>query len=103
MSSSVRWFRSDHSAYLTNPASHVDGHTRGGDQVMDTASAIERLANYSKKNSRASRDIFEAGVVIFDDDALLHRLGDDSARLSFPPNGGRLLSAALLPLHCAPS
>jgi len=51
---------------------------------MDTASAIERLANYSKKNSRASRDIFEAGVVIFDDDALLHRLGDDSARLSLP-------------------
>ena len=49
---------------------------------MDTASAIERLANYSKKNTRASREIFEAGVVIFDGDALLRRLGDDSARLS---------------------
>ena len=48
---------------------------------MDTASAIERLANYSKKNSRASREIFEAGVAIFRDDAL-HKLGDDGARLS---------------------
>jgi hypothetical protein len=47
---------------------------------MDTAEAIQRLANYTKKNCRASREIFEAGVVIFRNDAL-HKLGDDSARL----------------------
>jgi len=52
---------------------------------MDTASAIERLAKYSKKNSRNSREIFEAGVAILRDDAL-HRLGDGGARLSLSPN-----------------
>jgi hypothetical protein len=45
---------------------------------MDLASALQRLANYRTKNSRASREIFESGVVVFRNDAL-HKLGDDSA------------------------
>jgi tetratricopeptide (TPR) repeat protein len=44
---------------------------------MDLASALQRLANYRTKNSRASREIFESGVVVFRNDAL-HKLGDDS-------------------------
>lgn len=65
---------------------------------MDTASAIERLAKYSKKNSRNSREIFEAGAVIFRDEAL-HRLGDDSARLSLSPNERHLPTLTPTPLH----
>ena len=44
---------------------------------MDLPSALQRLANYRTKNSRASREIFESGVVVFRNDAL-HKLGDDS-------------------------
>ena len=46
--------------------------------TMDLASALQRLANYRTKNSRASREIFESGVVVFRNDAL-RKLGDDSA------------------------
>ncbi|KAH8990742.1 TPR-like protein [Lactarius akahatsu] len=45
--------------------------------MMDVASALQRLANYRTKNSRASREIFESGVIVFRNDAL-HKLGDDS-------------------------
>jgi hypothetical protein len=45
---------------------------------MDSAEAIQRLANYSKRNCRASREIFEAGIIIRDDAS--RKLGDDSAR-----------------------
>jgi hypothetical protein len=44
---------------------------------MDLASALQRLANYRTKNSRASREIFQSGVVVFRNDAL-RKLGDDS-------------------------
>ncbi|KAI0299385.1 TPR-like protein [Multifurca ochricompacta] len=44
---------------------------------MDLTSALQRLANYRARNSRASRQIFETGVVVFRNDAL-HKLGDDS-------------------------
>jgi hypothetical protein len=47
--------------------------------TMNLASALERLSNYSTKNTRASRQIFESGVVIFRNNAL-HKLGDDSER-----------------------
>jgi len=43
---------------------------------MDSAEAIQRLANYSKRNCRASREIFEAGIIIRDDAS--RKLGDDS-------------------------
>jgi len=46
---------------------------------MELASALQRLSDYSTKNTRASRQIFENGVVIFRNNAL-HKLGDDSAR-----------------------
>ena len=45
---------------------------------MDLASALQRLANYRTKNSRASREIFESGVIVFRNNAL-HKLGDDRA------------------------
>jgi hypothetical protein len=48
--------------------------------TMELASALQRLSDYSTKNTRASRQIFENGVVIFRSNAL-HKLGDDSARL----------------------
>jgi len=52
---------------------------------MDTSSAVQRVATYSTKNTRASREIFEAGDVILRNNAL-HKLGDDSARfLSLSP------------------
>ncbi|KAN0139212.1 hypothetical protein V8E53_002713, partial [Lactarius tabidus] len=38
---------------------------------------LQRLANYRTKNSHASREIFESGVVVFRNDAL-RKLGDDS-------------------------
>ncbi|KAA1471927.1 TPR-like protein [Dentipellis sp. KUC8613] len=44
---------------------------------MDLPTALERLANYRSRNSRASQEIFESGVVVFRNDAL-HKLGDDS-------------------------
>ncbi|KAI0275710.1 hypothetical protein BGY98DRAFT_40716 [Russula aff. rugulosa BPL654] len=44
---------------------------------MELASALQRLSDYSTKNTRASRQIFENGVVIFRNNAL-HKLGDDS-------------------------
>jgi len=44
---------------------------------MDLPSALQQLANYRTKNSHASREIFESGVVVFRNDAL-HKLGDDS-------------------------
>ncbi|TFY63734.1 hypothetical protein EVG20_g6193 [Dentipellis fragilis] len=47
---------------------------------MDLSTALERLANYRTRNSRASQEIFESGVVVFRNDAL-HQLGDDSASL----------------------
>jgi hypothetical protein len=46
---------------------------------MELASALQRLSNYSTKNTRASRQIFESGVVVFRNNAL-HKLGEDSAR-----------------------
>jgi hypothetical protein len=46
---------------------------------MELASALQQLSNYSAKNTRASRQIFESGVVVFRNNAL-HKLGDDSAR-----------------------
>jgi hypothetical protein len=45
---------------------------------MDLASALQQLANYRTKNNRASREVFESGVVVFRNDAL-HKLGEDSA------------------------
>jgi len=63
---------------------------------MDTAEAIQRLANYSKRNCRASREIFEAGILIRNDAS--RKLGDDSARpLSL--HTFRSLSALYPPLH----
>jgi hypothetical protein len=47
---------------------------------MDLATAIQRLADYRTKNTRASRQIFESGVVVLRNDAL-HKLGDDGASL----------------------
>ena len=47
--------------------------------IMELASALQRHSDYSTKNTRASRQIFENGVVIFRNNAL-HKLGDDSAR-----------------------
>ncbi|KAN0109533.1 hypothetical protein V8E52_009176 [Russula decolorans] len=44
---------------------------------MELASALQQLSNYSAKNTRASRQIFESGVVVFRNNAL-HKLGDDS-------------------------
>jgi tetratricopeptide (TPR) repeat protein len=44
---------------------------------MDLASALQQLANYRTKNNRASREVFESGVVVFRNDAL-HKLGEDS-------------------------
>ena len=44
---------------------------------MDLASALKRLADYRTKNTRASRQIFESGVVVFRNDPL-RKLGDDS-------------------------
>lgn len=44
----------------------------------DLASALQRLANYRSHNSRASKDVFENGVVIFKQNAL-SKLGDESA------------------------
>jgi hypothetical protein len=44
---------------------------------MDLPSALHRLSHYSTKNARASRQIFESGVVIFRSNAL-HKLGGDS-------------------------
>jgi hypothetical protein len=46
--------------------------------TMELASALQQLSNYSTKNTRASRQIFESGVVIFRNNAL-HKLGDNSA------------------------
>jgi ER membrane protein complex subunit 2 len=43
---------------------------------MDLASALKRLADYHTKNTRASRQIFESGVIVFRNDPL-HKLGDD--------------------------
>jgi hypothetical protein len=51
---------------------------------MDLPSALQQLNDYSSKNSRASRQIFESGVVIFRNDAL-HKLGDDSTFPGGPP------------------
>ncbi len=45
---------------------------------MELASALQRLSNYSTKNTRASRQIFENGVVIFRNN-VLDKLGDDCA------------------------
>jgi hypothetical protein len=46
--------------------------------TMEHASALQQLSNYSTKNTRASRQIFESGVVLFRNNAL-DKLGDDSA------------------------
>ena len=63
----VCWFRSGYS----HPP-------RFGHPTMDLATALQRLANYRTKNTRASREIFESGVVVFRNNAL-HKLADDSA------------------------
>ena len=51
---------------------------------MELANALQRLSEYSNKNTRASRQIFENGVVIFRNNAL-HKLGDDSACCNLSP------------------
>ncbi|KAI0046782.1 TPR-like protein [Auriscalpium vulgare] len=43
---------------------------------MDLPAALQRLANYRLRNSRASRDIFESGVLVLRKNAL-SKLGDD--------------------------
>lgn len=47
---------------------------------MNLATALQRLANYRTKNTnaRASRQIFESGIVVLRNNAL-HKLGDDCA------------------------
>lgn len=50
---------------------------------MELTSAVQQLSDYSTKNTRASRQIFEAGVVIFRNNAL-HKLGDNSALCNHP-------------------
>jgi hypothetical protein len=50
--------------------------------TMELASALQQLSNYSTKNTRASRQIFESGVVVFRNNAL-HKLGDNSARCNY--------------------
>ncbi|KAI0267362.1 TPR-like protein [Gloeopeniophorella convolvens] len=45
--------------------------------AMDLPSALHRLAHYRTHNTRASRQIFEAGAVVFRNDAL-GKLGDDN-------------------------
>ncbi|KAF8465878.1 TPR-like protein [Russula ochroleuca] len=44
---------------------------------MDLASALQRHTNSSTKNTRASRQFFESGIVIYRNNAW-HKLGDDS-------------------------
>ncbi|KAI9513505.1 TPR-like protein [Russula earlei] len=44
---------------------------------MDVTSALQRSANYTTKNARASRQIFESGIVVFRNNAQ-YKLGDDS-------------------------
>jgi len=43
---------------------------------MNVATALERLAEYNKTNARASRQIFECGVVVLRSNAQ-HKLGND--------------------------
>jgi hypothetical protein len=50
---------------------------RRGSRTMDLPSALHRLSHYNPKNARASRQIFEAGIVIYRNDAM-HKLGDES-------------------------
>ncbi len=63
----------------TSPVPLLRTRGSGVASTMDLASALERLSNYSTKNTRASRQIFESGVVIFRNNAL-HKLSDDSER-----------------------
>jgi len=44
--------------------------------TMNVASALEKLAKYNATNTRASRQIFESGVVVLRNNAQ-HRLGND--------------------------
>lgn len=44
---------------------------------VDLASALQRLANYRSHNTRASKDVFESGVVVLKQNAV-DKLGDDS-------------------------
>lgn len=49
---------------------------------MELTSALQRLSDYSTKNTRASRQIFDTGIVIYRNDAL-HKLGDNSAPCNY--------------------
>lgn len=45
--------------------------------MSDLTSALQRLANYRSHNTRASKDVFESGVVVLKQNAI-NKLGDDS-------------------------
>jgi len=76
-------FRPDYPAVPSKlPPPSFDRVAAAWQLTMELASALQRLSDYSTKNTRASRQIFESGVVIFRNNAL-HKLGDDSARCCY--------------------